>query len=183
MYGGDTADYIDGKGGADVLIGGRGDDTYVVDSSNDRVIENAGAGADKVLLKAGSYALDANVENLTVGLTTGASVQGNAGANIIVGGDGADTIQGGGGSDLLTGGKGADTFVYAHLADRGDTIGDFVAGQDHLDFHALLAESGGSIVTAATSGGLGVYLNHDGVSDLVVTLKGVTSLFGGDLIV
>jgi Ca2+-binding RTX toxin-like protein len=183
VYGGDTADYIDGKGGADVLIGGRGDDTYVVDSSNDRVLENVGAGIDKVLLKAGSYAMSANVENLTVGLTTGASVEGNAAANIIAGGDGADTIEGGAGADLLTGGKAADTFVYAHLSDGGDIISDFAPGQDHLDFSDLLAESGGSIVTKAASGGLGVYLNHDGVSDLLVTLKGVTSIFAGDLIV
>src|SRR6266851_1204862 len=63
-------DYLDGMrdvgGGADTLIGGAGDDTYVVNSSSDSVVEGIGQGIDTVLLKATSYTLPANVENLTL---------------------------------------------------------------------------------------------------------------------
>jgi Ca2+-binding RTX toxin-like protein len=183
LVGSDGADYLDGKTGADVMAGGAGDDSYLVDDPADRVVENAGEGVDQVLLRGDSYALDLHVENLIVGGTRSADVQGNAGANRIVGGEGADTIAGGGGADVLTGGDSADVFVYAWYADRGDTITDFERGVDSLDMSALVDRTGGSLSTAAVSGGLGVYLNDDGAATLVVTLRGVPALFNGDLVV
>lgn len=178
----DQADYIDGKGGADILVGGKGDDTYVVYSPQTHVIENPGEGVDRVLIKTSSYALDPYVENATVSLSTGVKVFGNAEANIIIGGDGADTITGGGGADRLTGGKGADVFVYNHVGDAGDLITDFTPGVDKLNLTALKAETGGTISTAAVSDGLGVYLTVGSVKTLIVDLKGVSSLYSGDLV-
>ncbi|MEI9904583.1 MAG: calcium-binding protein [Asticcacaulis sp.] len=56
---------LNGQIGADILQGGAGNDGYIVDNSGDIVIENANEGTDKVLSSV-SYALTANVENLTL---------------------------------------------------------------------------------------------------------------------
>ena len=64
---------------------------------------------------------------------------GNGGADKLDGGKGDDVLDGGAGKDKLTGGAGADTFVFTGLFGK-DTVTDFVAGVDHLQFdHALFA--------------------------------------------
>ena len=58
---------LDGGAGADTMIGGTGNDTYVVDNAGDAVIENAGEGTDTVLSSASSATRSAaKVENLTL---------------------------------------------------------------------------------------------------------------------
>ena len=49
------------EGGDDFMVGGAGDDIYVVDSSSDEVVENAGEGADIVNASV-YYTIGANVE-------------------------------------------------------------------------------------------------------------------------
>lgn len=56
---------LDGMGGADIMAGGKGDDSYYVDNAGDKVIEQAGEGVDTVYAKV-STALSANVENLVL---------------------------------------------------------------------------------------------------------------------
>jgi autotransporter-associated beta strand protein len=82
-------------------------------------------------------------------IDTPATIFGNAGNDRLNGGDQVDSINGGndidkirgdGGADILTGGAGADVFKYRAIADSGttagtrDTITDFVAGTDKLNF-------------------------------------------------
>ena len=56
---------LDGGAGADTMLGGLGNDIYVVDVATDIVTENAGEGIDTV--QSGiTYTLGANVENLTL---------------------------------------------------------------------------------------------------------------------
>lgn len=83
----------------DTLIGGAGNDTYVL-SRSDLVRESANGGTDTVQASI-SYALGANVENLVLTGTanlngTGNSlnnvITGNAGNNVLNGGDGIDTV-------------------------------------------------------------------------------------------
>ena len=87
-------DTLDGGTGADQMLGGLGNDTYVVDDGSDSVTENASAGTDTVQTTLASYALGANVENLT--FTGGATHTGfgNALANVMTGGTGSDTLGG-----------------------------------------------------------------------------------------
>jgi VCBS repeat-containing protein len=109
-------DNLNGGIGNDVMRGGSGDDTYIVDSTGDVTIENAGEGLDTVQASV-SYQLAAEVENLVLtgnGNTTGTGneldnvITGNGGNNLLSGGLGADTLDGGAGSDTLDGGSGAD---------------------------------------------------------------------------
>jgi len=116
LYGRAGADILDGGAGADALFGGAGDDVYVVDDAGDVVGESASAGTDTVNASV-SYALGANIENLTItsgsaltgtGNALANSLIGGSGANVLSGLNGADTLQGLGGDDALNGGGGND---------------------------------------------------------------------------
>ncbi len=124
--GGDDA--LDGRAGADTLIGGAGNDAYVVDDSNDTIIELAGEGVDTVTAST-TFALSANVENLTLsginaidgtGNDQGNRLTGNAATNVLSGQDGNDVLDGKAGADTLIGGAGDDTYIV-------DSIGDTVS--------------------------------------------------------
>ena len=111
------------------MIGGLGNDTYVVDNAGDYVFEDLGAGSDAVIASV-SYMLTANVESLTLtgsaaingfgnilnnvinGNSANNYLDGGAGLDSLVGGVGNDTLNGGLGNDTLDGGAGADFFVF-----------------------------------------------------------------------
>jgi Ca2+-binding RTX toxin-like protein len=110
---------------ASTLIGGAGDDTYVITNGSSVIIENSDEGIDTVLFgsttAAASYTLAANVENLTLtgtatlkgfGNTLDNVMNGNSVANTLDGGAGNDTLWGGtAGTDTLIGGSGDDVFI------------------------------------------------------------------------
>ncbi|MFK3773483.1 hypothetical protein [Pseudomonas sp. NPDC089406] len=119
LLGGAGDDLLDGGAGADTLAGGTGDDTYIVDNLKDVIIENADAGTDTVQSSV-TWALGANLENLT--LTGSAAINGtgneldnvligNSAKNVLTGGAGNDTLDGGAGVDTLVGGSGDDTYI------------------------------------------------------------------------
>jgi serralysin len=83
---------LDGAVGADRLEGGLGDDTYLVDSAGDFVVESAGAGMDTVRSTIGLI-LSADVENLLL-LGAAASGTGNVLDNMIVGNAVANKLDG-----------------------------------------------------------------------------------------
>ena len=122
-------DTIDGGLGADTMRGGAGDDLYLVQDSGDKVSELAGGGTDTVKTDLVKYTLGSEVENLTSTLQTGATLNGNLGANGIKANAGDDILDGRDGKDTLTGGGGADTFVFKTALGSGnvDTITDFNA--------------------------------------------------------
>lgn len=107
---------LEGGSGADRMFGGAGNDRYVVESASDIVIELAQQGTDTIVSSV-SYALGANVENLTLTGSAGLSAAGNTLANVLTGNNGAnrmlgfsgnDRLNGNGGNDVLIGGAGAD---------------------------------------------------------------------------
>jgi Ca2+-binding RTX toxin-like protein len=172
INGGLGADFLQGLGGNDTLIGGAGtanqlqgglgDDTYVVDA-NDTIVEFSGEGTDTVQTSRNFQPLAANVENLTFTGTGNFTGIGNALANVITGGAGNDSLTGGLGNDTLNGGAGtADMMVVQGLVgsytvtDLGGgsyRIVDAVGGRDGTDTTTgveLIRFSNGATVALAS---------------------------------
>jgi Ca2+-binding RTX toxin-like protein len=120
------------------LVGGTGDDIYVVSNSGDIITEYAGEGSDEIRTTLASYTIGAHVENLTY---TGAASfigTGNASDNILAGGAGNDSLIGLSGNDMLAGGPGND------ILDGGD-------GTDTADYSTATS---GVMVTLSGAGPL-----------------------------
>ena len=119
--GGDGDDTLNDAGAAaaagivDTLIGGIGNDTYVVTRANDVIVEQLDAGTDVVRTNLSTYLLPGNVENFVYTGTGAVTATGNALANAFTGGAGNDTLTGGGGNDTLNGGGGTNTATYSGL--------------------------------------------------------------------
>jgi Ca2+-binding RTX toxin-like protein len=75
-----------------------------------------------------------NVVPVILGTTGANTLTGTSGNDVIFGFGGNDTITGGAGNDILSGGAGADHFRFMSKSDGVDTILDFTAGVDILDF-------------------------------------------------
>lgn len=163
LIGSDANDVLTGGIGNDTMNGKGGNDFYEINNNRDTIIELAGGGADTVSTAMSGYTLPDEIEGLsltTAGLGAGNVVRGtgNSGANrmevvagpaatsaagFLIGGGGADTLfgaatndtlQGGAGADVLSGSAGNDAFRFTSTTDRTDTISDFTAGQDQLEF-------------------------------------------------
>lgn len=125
---------LDGGKNVDRLIGGTGNDTYLIRAPGDAAIELVGQGFDTVKAFR-AYALDANVERLFLQTLRNDEGQGVAGVNgigndldnTIVGNPFDNVIVGRGGRDTLKGQAGADTFVFdrAISASNVDRVIDF----------------------------------------------------------
>jgi Ca2+-binding RTX toxin-like protein len=179
LIGGNRNDMIDGGTGADRMIGAGGDDTYTVDNDGDVVVELPGGGTDEVRTVLRSYALTANVENLTF-LGTGAFTgTGNELANVITATSGPAALYGGGGDDRLFGSASADIL-------DGGTGADYMRGGQGNDLYYV--DNANDEVIELTGGGLDTIrttLNRiilaDQVENLTFTGVGNFEAFGNTL--
>ena len=153
ITGGTGNDILDGRAGADRLIGGLGDDIYYTDHVGDTVVELAGQGRDRLLTTLNSAKAPDNVEELLfIGAgnfqgfanAAGTSLFGGAGADTLTGAAGSDFLGGMAGADVLTGGAGADIFYFDAPGLGVDRITDFQVGVDHI---ALRGASFGLVST------------------------------------
>jgi Ca2+-binding RTX toxin-like protein len=140
LFGNDQANVFDGAAGADRMVGGAGDDRYIVDNAADQVVETVDAGNDTVLAST-SYALAPNVENLVLTGTDALSGTGNELANVLVGNSAANTLSAGDGDDVLAGGQGDDTLgagngddLYLYFQGDGSDVITDASGTDTLRF-------------------------------------------------
>lgn len=113
---------LNGAAGADRLVGGIGNDTYIVDNAADLIMESVGGGIDTVQSSI-NHVLAANVEQL---ILTGSAAINGAGNSL------ANTITGNLAANILTGGAGTDAFIFntALRSTNVDRITDFVASDD-----------------------------------------------------
>ena len=107
------------------MTGGRGDDTFHVDTIRDVVTEFEGEGRDMVVSRV-AYTLPDAVEDLQI---IGADLKGTgnalnndlfgfAGSQSLLGLAGDDRIDGGAGADSMSGGLGSDSYVVDHTGDQ-----------------------------------------------------------------
>ena len=100
---------LNGGAGADLMSGGDGNDSYVVDNALDEITESAAGGIDTVTSTV-SYTLATYLENLTLGSSNSVNATGNSLNNILIGNSGANVLAGGAGDDTMSGGAGHDTY-------------------------------------------------------------------------
>ena len=159
---------LTGNGADNVLTGGAGDDLYVVQNAGDTVVEGANEGADRVESSV-SFALSANVENITLtgagdinatGNALGNRLVGNSGINTLTGGDGDDVyiVQNAGDAVVEAAAQGRDrietpftTTLAVNFEDLTLTGTDDVSGTGNASDNVLLGNSGINVLT----GGLG----------------------------
>ncbi|MDE8762178.1 calcium-binding protein, partial [Rhizobium sp. CBK13] len=193
-----------GGAGADSLIGGAGNDTYIVDHAGDLVIEAADAGIDTVRTTLASYTLGSDVEHLTyIGTTAFAgtgndldnTILGGAAADTLSGGDGNDTLNGGAGADHMIGGAGDDTYIVDHAGDVvtevasagtdtvRTTLASYTLGSDveHLTYlgTAAFAGTGNSLDNTIMGGAAADTLSGGAGNDTLNGGAGADRLIGG----
>lgn len=110
LQGGADNDLLNGGAGDDTMAGGTGDDSYVVNSINDIVTENANEGYD-IVYSTVDWTLGNNLERLELQGTGNINGNGNGDNNYILGNNGDNTLDGGAGDDTLIGGSGNDTLM------------------------------------------------------------------------
>ncbi len=175
IYGNSGNNIIDGGQFVDVLIGAAGNDTYIVDTPDDIVIENTGEGTDTVSASV-SYVLPGDVENLTLtgsnsndatGNTLANVLTGNTGANILSGLEGADSIDGGNGNDSIDGGSENDSLTGGLGNDtvEGGLGADTMVGGDGDDTYRV--DNVGDVVSETIADNAGTPTVREGGSDTV----------------
>ena len=95
-----------------MMLGGAGNDTYVIAGSADTAVENANEGIDTVQTGI-TWALSSNVENLTLTGTAAINATGNEQDNVLTGNTAANILTGGAGNDTYVVGAGDTTIEVA----------------------------------------------------------------------
>ena len=115
ITGNELNNILDGGLGNDRLQGEGGDDIYIVDNSNDIIVEYLNQGIDTVKASV-DYQLREHIENLVL---TGTATKGTGSSqnNTIVGNELNNILDGGTGADTLIGGAGDDTYVVENSND------------------------------------------------------------------
>jgi Ca2+-binding RTX toxin-like protein len=108
-----------GNSAVNTLIGGAGNDIYVVANALDVVIEEINEGTDTVRSSV-TYTLSTNVEKLSLIGTKAISGIGNDGNNTLIGNTAANTLSGRAGDDIYV--IGADDTVVENANEGTDTV-------------------------------------------------------------
>jgi Ca2+-binding RTX toxin-like protein len=203
--GGDGNDVIHGGGGIDMLKGGNGNDTLFSDGS----IASFDGGADtdtvdfsgrelssywhpsgvyvnlafQVVQYEGQYFHDGDPRSTIVNVE---NVKGTNDNDTLIGDSKNNVLTGNGGYDTLTGGYGADKFVFA--SDNGavdfghDTITDFKAGEDHLQFDHSIFKDFGAVQQHMQQVGNDVVITYDGNDSITLHDVTMANLHASDFI-
>ncbi len=156
VYGNAAGNVVNGGIDAlrDTLIGYGGNDTYVINSTADLIVEGVGAGTADRAQTSVTFTLAAD-DDIEIFETTNAAgiialgLTGNALIQSVTGNAGANVLNGGLGNDALTGLGGADNFLFntaLNATTNHDTITDFNVAADTIQLEnaifTLLAATG-----------------------------------------
>jgi Ca2+-binding RTX toxin-like protein len=135
--------------GAYTLIGGQGDDVYVVGSGHN-VVELSGEGIDEVRTSLSQYTLPSHVERLAGTSAGGQILRGNGLNNVLTGSGGSDILYlDAGGIDQAFGGEGND-FLYFGASYSPADRAEGGSGRDYIilegNYLASMTLSGSSLV-------------------------------------
>jgi serralysin len=172
-------DVFQGSGG-DTLIGGAGDDTYYMWDRTSVAVEYANQGIDTVDARFwGAATLSANVENLLLNSAGSTAGTGNALNNIIVAGTVGATLNGLAGDDVLVGGAAGDLFKVA-AGNGSDAIMNFKPGSDVIQLSGYGVTSFSQLQTLATQNGADVKLSFSNGESLVIRDTALSNLTAYD---
>lgn len=200
----ETVAAADFDAGLTVNLTGNANDVTVTVGDGDNDV-TGGSGDDTITAGNGDNAIDGGDGDDTI--TTGDgddTIDGGDGDDVIVAGNGTNDITGGEGADTMTGGDGVDTYIYTAASESQgvtvDTITNFDAEEDVLDFSAITSGTGlylgeangyGAVLTSLSAGGSAeavldtstntLYVDVDGdgaltAADMSIQLTGVTAL-------
>jgi serralysin len=185
LLGGNGADRLDGGSSNDVMEGRGGDDTYLVDSTGDRIIDGSGSGVETVEATV-SWTLQSGLDHLYLygsdningtGNSFNNIIDGNGGNNVLNGKDGNDKLTGHGGNDTLIGGWGKDIFRFIDPLDRTDTIKDFSVADDTIQIARYNFDSNLTVNSTLNSGRFVVGSSAQDSSDRFIYNKSTGALF------
>jgi Ca2+-binding RTX toxin-like protein len=136
--GDDTVNLTRGKLGGSIVLGGDGDDTFVIGKSRPIIAEYEQGGNDTIKTSK-SYTLaygDSNfIEKLqAIGKDNVDLTGSSTDDNTLIGNDGNNVLTGGTGDDLLAGGKGADT-LKAYMGEDSFSFFEGDGSDRILGFH------------------------------------------------
>src|SRR5262245_8099460 len=154
IRGNDVGNILAGEGGADKMIGGKGDDTYYVDNAGDKVIELNDEGFDTIISRI-SLTVPVTMMRLILDGSANLNATGSASSDELFGNSGNNKLDGKAGADFMDGEDGADTYYVDHV---GDVISDS-------------GTTGDDQVLASADHSLGI-----GVEKLTLTGKAVTGV-------
>ncbi|MBC3270038.1 calcium-binding protein [Pseudomonas sp. SWRI81] len=179
---------LNGAGGMDAMVGGAGNDTYVLDNASELawIGERVNEGRDLLTI---TYAAGAqsnvvdlnmdtlvNVESVRVTGTGAFALLGNAQDNKLFGNTGNDWIDGGLGADTLTGGTGDDTYVVENY---GDVVVELAGeGRDKL-VTSLSYALGANIEDGQLQGNAALDLSGNDLDNVLTGNAGNNVLNGG----
>lgn len=170
-------DTFDGRGGTveGAIVGGRGNDLFIVDQADTVIVERAGEGTDTIHAWV-DFTMPSHIEQMDlmgpairgVGNRDDNLILGNARDNVLYGLGGADMLFGDLGDDTLYGGAGNDTLFGGEGADLldGGAGNDALNGQDGED---LIYGRNGRDTLAGGAGNDTIYGGRDN-----------DTIFGGD---
>ncbi|MDF8332605.1 calcium-binding protein [Novosphingobium cyanobacteriorum] len=176
IFGNEYANVIDGRGGADMMKGGAGDDTYYVDNANDRAVELAAGGTDKVIASV-SFSLGANIENLELAGTAAISATGNDLGNALTGNSAANFLDGKAGADTMAGLGGNDTYVVDNV---GDVVVEGAFGGYDLVKSSVTYTLGANVEGLTLTGTAAIDGTGNALSNDLVGNSAANTLSGGD---
>ncbi|WGR68748.1 MULTISPECIES: VCBS domain-containing protein [unclassified Bradyrhizobium] len=170
----------------DTMIGGAGNDTYIVTRTNDVIIEQATGGTDTIRTNLSTFVMPDYVENFVYTGSTGVTVTGNASDNTFSGFDGTSRINGGDGTDTAIFSGQLGQYTETTNSDGSITLTDTRSGSPNgtatFSNVELFQFSDGLVMTAAQLAAA-VIVNGTGSSDnLTSTSPGaiINGLGGAD---